>query len=94
MKSIMKKPKRKIRKAKCSERKIKTVTETGWAVWLVTEDGADCFTKPWFSKGAAINDWLDGIDFDVVSIGHGIDNWIKARKFGYRCLRTTAKGEL
>jgi hypothetical protein len=86
----MKKPNRKIRKTKCFERKIKHVTEIGWAVWHVDKKSACLLTSTFKRRKSAIGNWL-------IAEGFKPDNyigWKVATGDGYRCLRTTARGEL
>lgn len=80
-KAAKKKLNRKIRKAICFERKIKTVTETGWSVW----SDVDRQVSPIFYDKKYAWEWFCRIN-----------NVLKtdAKKLGYRCLRTTARGIL
>jgi hypothetical protein len=70
----------------------KTVTETGWAIWVNLVDGDDknlsLITPISETPQAAWKDiQLMCLDSDGLTIEWAIEH-------GYRCLRTTSKGEL
>lgn len=78
--------------SKSKTAKPKTVTETGWAVWQIYNGKMIVCGEVYKTKKLALRIFFTSTTY-IIDDGVFI-NRSNFKAFGYRCLRTTAKGVL